>query len=357
MKNAELNHDGVFSFHDKRYWKEYVAFQATQIKSAIGNNGEFSPTNPDIRFSRAEENSNSIEPTQESDNKKLNSLLHGWLGGKGEKTYEAVSSSVRGFLSRMPSSMALVNNTPPAFKQMMREMIRDSKQAELTVSDILKNSTSLKAEERTLLSDYLEKELALGITPPEDVVKVGAAMRMALSYQTDELVRLGMLSTESAARWRDTYLPRMYKEKKKDPITQAIVKRFDIKGEHLKGRGQFKEVDSSEVPNDVFNQTNLVELNISNNQLTGSLQAEIRHLQNLRVLKASNNHMTGVPAEIGQLTKLEILDLSNNQLTGLPNELGNLKNLKTFNISGNKYSEQDLQGIIAHLPASVHVIK
>lgn len=111
------------------------------------------------------------------------------------------------------------------------------------------------------------------------------------------------------------------------------------------------------VPNDVFNQTNLVELNISNNQLTGSLQAEIRHLQNLQVLKASNNQMTGVPAEIGQLLKLEVLDLSNNQLTGLPNELGNLKNLKTFNISGNKYSEQDLQGIIARLPASVHVIK
>jgi Leucine-rich repeat (LRR) protein len=67
--------------------------------------------------------------------------------------------------------------------------------------------------------------------------------------------------------------------------------------------------------------------------------------------------MTGVPAEIGQLLKLEVLDLSNNQLTGLPNELGNLKNLKTFNISGNKYSEQDLQGIIARLPASVHIIK
>ena len=123
----------------------------------------------------------------------------------------------------MPSTFALVDNSPSAFKQMMREMIRDSKQAELTVSDILKNSTSLKAEERTLLSDYLEKELALGITPPEDVVKVGAAMRMALSYQTDELVRLGMLSTESASRWRDTYLPRMYKEKKKTLLHRLLL--------------------------------------------------------------------------------------------------------------------------------------
>lgn len=32
---------------------ELVAFQDTQIKSAIGNNGDFDPANPDIRFSRA----------------------------------------------------------------------------------------------------------------------------------------------------------------------------------------------------------------------------------------------------------------------------------------------------------------
>src|SRR5690606_8335016 len=29
----------------------YVAFEPTQIKSAIGNNGSFDPKNPDIRFS------------------------------------------------------------------------------------------------------------------------------------------------------------------------------------------------------------------------------------------------------------------------------------------------------------------
>ena len=32
---------------------ELVAFQDTQIKSAIGNNGDFDPANPDIRFSRS----------------------------------------------------------------------------------------------------------------------------------------------------------------------------------------------------------------------------------------------------------------------------------------------------------------
>jgi len=113
----------------------------------------------------------------------------------------------------------------------------------------------------------------------------------------------------------------------------------------------------TKVPNNVFTKTNLVELNISNNQLTGALQAEIRNLKNLKVLNASNNQMTGVPAEIGQLQNLQVLDLSNNQLTGLPNELRNLKNLKTFNISGNKYSEQDLNKILETLPKSVNVIK
>jgi Leucine-rich repeat (LRR) protein len=110
------------------------------------------------------------------------------------------------------------------------------------------------------------------------------------------------------------------------------------------------------IPSNVFNQTSLEELNISYNLLTGAIQAEIRHLTNLKVLNASNNLMTGVPAEIGQLQKLEILDLSNNKLTGLPNELGNLKNLKTFDLSGNQYSQQDLDYIRGKLPSTVNII-
>lgn len=111
------------------------------------------------------------------------------------------------------------------------------------------------------------------------------------------------------------------------------------------------------IPANVFEQSNLEELNISGNALSGSIQAEIRHLRRLKVLNASNNLMTGVPAEIGQLENLEELDLSNNQLTGLPYELGNLKNLKTLNISGNNYSEADLKIITDKLPQGVNIIK
>ncbi len=113
----------------------------------------------------------------------------------------------------------------------------------------------------------------------------------------------------------------------------------------------------SKVPDSVFNQSNLEELNVSNNKLTGALQAEIRKLSNLRVLNASNNQMTGVPAEVGQLSNLQVLDLSNNQLTGLPYELANLKKLQILNLSGNNYSEQDLAIIKKGLPANVNIIK
>lgn len=108
----------------------------------------------------------------------------------------------------------------------------------------------------------------------------------------------------------------------------------------------------TKVSTDVFTQTELTELDLSNNQLTGALQAEVRHLQKLKVLDLSDNQFTGVPAEIGQLKSLEILDLSNNKLTGLPNELGNLSSLKQLNLSGNAYSEADLINIRKNLPAT-----
>lgn len=117
----------------------------------------------------------------------------------------------------------------------------------------------------------------------------------------------------------------------------------------LSGQGLTK------VSDDVFKRTDLIHLDLSHNNLTGSLQAEVRHLQELQLLDLSNNKFTGVPAEVGQLKKLEILNLSNNQLTGLPYELGNLTNLRVLDVSGNAYSTQDLEAIKKSLPSTVQI--
>lgn len=113
----------------------------------------------------------------------------------------------------------------------------------------------------------------------------------------------------------------------------------------------------TKVPDEVFNQTDLEELDISHNRIGNALQSQIGQLSKLKILRANDNLMTGVPAEVGKLSKLEILDLSNNQLTGLPNELGNLSKLKELNLSGNNYSAQDLATILKTLPATVRIIK
>ncbi len=105
----------------------------------------------------------------------------------------------------------------------------------------------------------------------------------------------------------------------------------------LSGQGLTK------APDYIFTKTDTQELNLSNNNLSGALQAEVRHLANLRVLDLSDNNFTGVPAEVGQLKKLEVLDLSNNSLTGLPYELGNLSNLKILDLRGNNYATADLE--------------
>jgi len=109
-------------------------------------------------------------------------------------------------------------------------------------------------------------------------------------------------------------------------------------------------------PEYVFSRTVITQLDLSNNMLDGSLQAEVRMLQNLQVLNLSDNSFTSVPAEIGQLKNLEVLDLSNNQLTGLPYELGNLSNLQMLDLRGNAYSTQDLERIKETLPNSVVIL-
>jgi len=94
----------------------------------------------------------------------------------------------------------------------------------------------------------------------------------------------------------------------------------------------------TELPSDVWKLTNLTYLDLSRNQLSGSIPPEIGNLTNLTYLNLGFNQLTGsIPPELGNLTNLTYLGLYLNQLTGsIPPEIGNLTNLEQLSLEGNQ---------------------
>ena len=82
----------------------------------------------------------------------------------------------------------------------------------------------------------------------------------------------------------------------------------------------------------------VAKLELYENQLTGSLPAELGRLTQLRRLELFHHQLTGaIPPELGQLTQLQYLDLSSNQLTGaIPVELSQLTQLQSLYLSHNQ---------------------
>ncbi len=97
---------------------------------------------------------------------------------------------------------------------------------------------------------------------------------------------------------------------------------------------------SGSIPAELGNLTNLTELWLSNSQLSGSIPAELGNLTNLKFLFLDGNQLSGsIPAELGNLTNLTELWLSNSQLSGsIPAELGNLNGLVGLGLDGNQLS-------------------
>lgn len=154
-------------------------------------------------------------------------------------------------------SWAGMKSASPELKRQLREMKLGVQKAQQTSAMIATETAKLSQEEREMVSDLIEKTLKAGVIPPAHAVKLAALINETMSAQTDELIELGMLSAETAERWRGEYLPRFYADKlrtKTDPwadalksITRRARVMMGMKGKHLKARGLFEVVPTDQV--------------------------------------------------------------------------------------------------------------
>jgi Leucine-rich repeat (LRR) protein len=91
------------------------------------------------------------------------------------------------------------------------------------------------------------------------------------------------------------------------------------------------------LPPSIANLTLLLVLDLSSNSLTGTLPASTGWFSQLQRLDLNSNQLTGtLPNSLGQLTQVTELDLSTNRLRGtIPVSLGELAQLRTFNLYSN----------------------
>ncbi|CAI0628190.1 unnamed protein product [Linum tenue] len=84
----------------------------------------------------------------------------------------------------------------------------------------------------------------------------------------------------------------------------------------------------------------LSKINISGNNIDGGIPPEISNCTSLISLDFSRNNLSGeIPRGMDQLKDLNHLDLSENQLTGgVPSEMQYMSSLTSLNLSGNKLS-------------------
>ncbi len=124
------------------------------------------------------------------------------------------------------------------------------------------------------------------------------------------------LSTEPVSRWEGV------------EISKGRVINLDLSENNLTGN----------LPSSIGNLNGLKSLNIEDNNLEGILPAELGNLGVLTALYLDNNQFSGqIPTAIGKLDSLKILDLTDNKLEGnIPSEVAQMTNLTELNLGKNK---------------------
>ncbi len=234
---------------------ELVAFDATQVKSAIGNDGSFDANDPSTVSDIPNESQSDLDLQDTSrepfkmgdivsfDRDAANRRV--WRAGR--KGFEAGAR----FAKRYLGALRLADTKPGEFRELMRRYQADNFNAQQRALEVAKAGQDIPKELRALLSDIIEKEVAVGDNTPEGLADLAASISGAFEQQAQQLIELGMLSEK---RLVQNYLPRVYRnpligklQSKEQVLSWFTKARMRIRGDRLKRRGLVYEVEPGRV--------------------------------------------------------------------------------------------------------------
>lgn len=245
-----LGHDGFYVAENGK--KNLGVYAPEQIKSAIGNRGTFDPNDPDIRYSRTG-TADDIEADQRPELSPWRDATGSLQFAPGAWLYEKIGSLAGPMLAKTGMKAA-----SPELRHIMRNMKIEVSKAQEVAAAVAGEATKLTDAERAMVSDLIEKELKAGTIPPQHAVKLAATINASMEIQTNQLVDLGMLSADSAERWRGEYLPRYYESKltraagdawgtAMRSLTRQPSAMKGINGKHLRGRGMYETIPENQL--------------------------------------------------------------------------------------------------------------
>jgi len=165
------------------------------------------------------------------------------------KAYDVISQVTQNIADKASFGMAT-----PELRKLIRHFKADMAKAMEAAHDVAKVMSPMSGADRALVSDVVESMVKSGVTPPDQILRIASGMQQTMDTQTDELVKLGMLSKDSAERWRGKYLPRFY-NREQDPALDTLAKKLlrtalpvrGMGGGSLKGRGLYEEINVNEL--------------------------------------------------------------------------------------------------------------
>lgn len=183
----------------------------------------------------------------------------GWRDSAGRLQFAPGAAAYRVVAGLANRALEKVKMKPisPELGRAIRKMKVEIERAQNLSIDVSEKLGALSDDERRMISDVIERELKAGVTPPKRILAAAASISRIMSEQTQELIRLGMLDKDTAARLDGKYLPRFYEKDLGDQAKSwaKAAKRLisrpgsmqGIKGNSLKARGIFKDVPVSEL--------------------------------------------------------------------------------------------------------------